>query len=185
MSFVEVAILSLALAIDAFSIGAVVGVYHCQPRQVFRLAFHFGLFQALMPLIGASAGRLLSGWMMSWGHWVAFGLLVAIGLKMIIESMSRRKNLEDCREVDPTRGLRMLGLSIAVSIDAFGAGVSMGMSMAWAALAWAVLAIGLTASAGTWLGMRLGQTLLGRVGRRVEIFGGLVLIGLGVQMLFP
>lgn len=184
MSPVEVVVLSLALAVDAFSIGAVVGMTACAPRQVFRLSFHFGLFQAMMPLFGALAGHFLHQVVAAYGHWVAFGLLVAIGAKMIVNSMRIGAGQADCRPGDPTRGLRMVGLSLAVSIDAFGAGVSMGLTMDAGQLAWAVALIGLVAAGGTWLAMRLGQVVVRRLGRRVEALGGLVLVLLGVRMLW-
>lgn len=181
MTLPEVVLLAVVLALDAFSVGAVVGLTACAPRQVFRLSFHFGLFQALMPLLGAFLGQVLERWIGAFDHWVAFGLLTAIGLKMVFESL--RPTSAECQPGDPTRGLRLIGLSLAVSIDALGAGVSLALTMAASDLFAAVAIIGLVASLGTWLGMRLGQAIVERVGRRIETVGGLVLIGLGARML--
>ena len=83
MSPVEILLLAVALAVDAFTVGAAVGLRHRAPRQVFRLAFHFGLFQALMPLIGALAGGALFELVAAASHWVAFGLLLFVGGRMI------------------------------------------------------------------------------------------------------
>jgi putative Mn2+ efflux pump MntP len=183
MSLIEVVILALVLAVDAFSVGAVVGMTACGPRQVFRLSFHFGLFQAGMPLVGSLAGFFLHGLVSTYGPWVAFGLLAAIGSKMVVASLWSRSDADVCRPGDPTRGLRLIGLSLAVSIDAFGAGVSMGLTMELLELAWAVGLIGLIAAGATWLAMRLGQAFVCRVGRRMETVAGLVLVALGVRML--
>lgn len=184
MGVLEVFILAGALALDALTVGAAVGGRACQPRQVFRLAFHFGLFQAGMPILGAVLGRAVLGWVEGFSGWVAFGLLLAIGLKMIWGAFrAPSARAPDCQEGDPTRGLSLVGLSLATSIDALGAGVSMGVMMGWLDLAWAVLVIGLVAAGATWLGMRAGHRLIGRLGRRAEAVAGLVLIGLGVKML--
>jgi len=79
----EIFLLAVALAVDAFSVGVAVGLKHKRPRQIFRLSFHFGLFQALMPLLGALAGTLLLRWVRQWDHWVVFGVLAALGGRMI------------------------------------------------------------------------------------------------------
>lgn len=183
MGPIEIGLLALALAIDAFSVGAVVGARSCTPRQIFRLSFHFGLFQALLPLAGAAGGRQLISWIGRYDRFVAFGLLLIIGSKMIIESLRRGPADPECEAPDATRGLRLIGLSLAVSIDALGAGVSMAMRLGWSDLLWSALVIGLVAAGGTWLGMRLGDAFLARRGRFIEVFGGLVLLGLGVKML--
>ncbi len=185
MGLVEVLVLSVALALDALTVGAAVGLRACAPRQVLRLSLHFGLFQALMPVLGALVGRAVVGWVEGFTGWVAFGLLAAIGGKMIWAALRKEPACaEVCREGDPTRGWSLVGLSLATSIDALGAGVGMGVVMGWLDLAWAVAVIGLVAGLATWLGMRAGGALVCRLGRRAEAVAGLVLIGLGVKMLF-
>ncbi len=184
MSLLEVILLALALAADAFSVGAACGLNSCSPRQVFRLSFSFGFFQAFMPVLGALAGMGLAGVIGAYDHWVAFGLLQAIGLKMIIGAFRHKERTEVCEEAsDPTLGWSLLGLSVAVSIDALGAGVGMALVMDWWQLSWAVAIIGLVAAAGTWLGMRLGHALSGRLDKRIEAVAGLVLMILGLRML--
>ncbi|HOX45828.1 MAG TPA: manganese efflux pump MntP family protein [Myxococcota bacterium] len=184
MGVVEVLLLALALALDALTVGAAVGLRACNPRQVFRLSFHFGVFQALMPVLGALLGRAVVGWIAGFTHWVAFGLLLAVGGKMIWGALRKR---DECAEVcapgDPTRGWSLVMLSLATSIDALGAGVGMGVLMGWLELAWAVAVIGVVAGLATWLGMRAGGALVCRLGRKAEALAGLVLVGLGVRML--
>ena len=94
-------------------------------RQTFRLAYHFGLFQALMPIIGWLAGRSVERWIGPIDHWIAFGLLTAIGGKMIYEAL--KGDDEDVEKKDPTKGLSLVVLSVATSIDALAVGLSLAL----------------------------------------------------------
>jgi putative Mn2+ efflux pump MntP len=178
LSLVENLLLALALSADAFSVGAAVGLEHGAPRQVFRLAFHFGLFQALMPLLGALAGTLVLDWIAAFDHWVAFGLLAFVGGRMIAGSFS---GATANRPRDPTRGLSLIGLSLAVSIDALAAGFTLAVERA--PLLRSVVIIGLVAAAATALGMRLAGRVRRLAGKRCELFAGLILVGLGAKIL--
>ena len=120
MSVLEIVLLSLALAADAFSVGAALGLRYHRPREVFRVAFHFGLFQALLALVGALVGGALLGAIAGVDHWVAFGLLAALGGRMIWSGW--RGGESEAPSVDLTRGWSLVGLSLAVSIDALAAG---------------------------------------------------------------
>ncbi|MFO8072373.1 MAG: manganese efflux pump MntP family protein [Polyangia bacterium] len=174
----QIWLLALALAADAFSVGAAVGVSHRRAGQVFRMSWHFGLFQALMPLVGASAGAVLQRYVEPWSGWLVFAVLTLVGGKMIVES---RRSETRPTERDLTRGLSLVALSIAVSIDALGAGVALGL--AGAPLIAPVVIIGLTAAVLTAVGMLLAGRIREVLGRRCELVGGLVLIGLGVRAL--
>jgi putative Mn2+ efflux pump MntP len=182
MSFSEILLLSLALAADAFSVALCIGLTHAGSRQVFRLAFHFGLFQALMPTLGALFGELLLLVLARAANWIAFAVLAGIGLKMVVEAV-RVDPARACDRyrTDPTRGLTLVGLSTATAIDAFGAGI--GLATRKAPLAPAVVTIGIVAALCTWLAMRLGARVGARVGARAGILGGVILIGLAVKML--
>ena len=176
MSFPEIVVLALALAADAFSVGAVVGLNHRGARQILRLSFHFGLFQALLPLAGASVGVLFRPHVETWGHWVVLAILSAIGVKMILGAR-RRKERAGLRR-DLTRGLNLIGLSLAVSIDALAAGV--GLALGRAPLVLSAVVIGLVAALATLIAM-LGARWIGkRMGRGSEFVAGFVLIGLGL-----
>ena len=169
--------IALGLAMDAFSvaIGVSVGLGGASMRQTFRLAWHFGLFQALMPVVGWAAGSSIRPWIESWDHWLAFILLFVVGGRMIIES-TRGSDGEHIHS-DPTRGWSLVVLSIATSIDAFAVGLS------FAALGvdvWIPAAIiGLTAGAMTLLGTLGGRALGVRFGSRMAVVGGIVLIAIG------
>ena len=119
--------IALGLAMDAFavSIGVSIGLGGTSPRQTFRLAWHFGLFQALMPVIGWLAGSTIRPLIESWDHWLAFALLAAVGGRMIVDALRGEK--ATASPADPTRGLSLVVLSVATSIDALGVGFSLGV----------------------------------------------------------
>ncbi|MDD5309026.1 MAG: manganese efflux pump MntP family protein [Deltaproteobacteria bacterium] len=179
MSFVEILLLALALSADAFTVGAAVGLGHCAARQIFRLSFHFGLFQSIMSLAGALAGTFLIVYMKDFDHWIAFGLLAFVGGKMIYESF---KQDEDAKRSDPTCGLSLVGLSLAVSIDALAAGI--GLAAAKAPLFLAVATIGAVSSAATLVAMLLAGRIPANAAKRAELVAGLILIALGTKILW-
>jgi putative Mn2+ efflux pump MntP len=181
MGFIQTVLIAIALGCDAFAVGMGVGARFCRPRQTFRLSFHFGLFQFIMPIFGWFAARLLPGTVSVWGPWIAFALLSFIGAKMVAESL-RGKNADPAECVDPTRGLSLVILSVAASLDSLGAGFSMGI-LGSGMFAPAVC-FGITAGAMTWVSMKLGNRLSIRFGRFVEAAGGLVLIALGLEFVF-
>lgn len=180
MNFLVILGIAFGLAMDAFavSIAASVALRDVSSRQVFRLAFHFGLFQFLMPILGWLAGLTLERFIRSFDHWLAFVLLAFIGGKAILEAV-RGGNAE--ARGDPTKGMSLIVLSVATSIDALAVGLSFGVLHVevW----YPSVVIGVVAGGMTTLGMRIGSRLGARFGRRMEIAGGLVLVGIGVKIL--
>jgi putative Mn2+ efflux pump MntP len=173
--------IALGLAMDAFSVAIAVSVAlgGADVRQTFRLAWHFGLFQALMPIIGWMAGSSIRPWIESWDHWLAFGLLFVVGGRMILESLDPRQVRH--QPTDPTRGWSLVLLSVATSIDALAVGLSFA---ALGVRVWAPAAvIGITAGVMTLLGTFGGRALGTRFGSRMAVIGGIVLIGIGVWIL--
>ncbi len=181
MSFISILSIALALAMDAFAVALASSVVlrKVSGRQYFRLAFHFGLFQFLMPVIGWLAGSVMAGWLEATDHWAAFGLLVLIGGKMIYEAL--KKDQKKRIVTDPTKGLTLVALSVATSIDAFAVGLS--LAILDVSIWYPCLVIGLVAAAMTLIGLRLGSRLGARFGRGMEIIGGLVLIAIGARIL--
>jgi len=173
--------LALALAMDAFAVALGTGAFlSCLTgRHIFRLAFHFGLFQALMPVIGWLAGQTIVQFVSAWDHWIAFTLLVLIGGRMIREALSDEEKPGDR---DPTRGLSLVMLSIATSIDALAVGFS--LSVIGVSIWFPAFIIGVVAGTLTVVGMLAGCRISDRWGSRVEILGGLVLIAIGVRILY-
>ncbi len=178
MSFWYTLGIALGLAMDAFAVSVAAGIQIAvlRSRHVVRLALSFGFFQFFMPVLGWLAGRSLARWLEAVDHWVAFGLLVVIGGKMLWESV--RPADDPAR--DPTRGWTLLILSVATSIDA----LAVGLSLAFLEVSiWVPsLVIGLVAAVLSALGALFGCRLGRRFGLWAERFGGLVLIGIGVKI---
>ena len=181
MDVITLAIIALGLAMDAFAVAIAASVMlgKVTPRQVFRLSFHFGLFQGLMPIFGWLAGMTVQQWIRAWDHWVAFGLLAFIGGRAILSAW--RGDDDRQKSLDPTRGLTLVVLSVATSIDALAVGLS--FSALQIRIWTPVVVIAVTAAAMTILGVAIGGRLGRRFGRQMELVGGLVLIGIGVKIL--
>jgi putative Mn2+ efflux pump MntP len=181
MSLLTLLGIALGLAMDAFAvaIGAGLQLRGATPRQVFRLAWHFGLFQAFMPIVGWLAGRTVARYIAPVDHWVAFGLLAFIGGKMVYEALRHQDDAAEVR--DPTKGWRLVMLSIATSIDALAVGLS--LALLGVGIWWPAIVIGVVAGVMTTAGMELGKRFGALLGRRMEVVGGLVLIGIGLKIL--
>ncbi len=180
MSLVSLLALSIALAMDAFavSLSAGIAINPLTRRHVFRLSFHFGLFQALMPVIGWGAGSTALRYVGKYDHWIAFALLAFIGGKMICEALPGNK--ESCLSQDPTRGWKLVFLSVATSIDALAAGMTLAIMRLPILIP--ALIIGLVAAIFTALGMTLGCRVGNLWRKRAELFGGVLLIAIGVKI---
>ena len=165
----EIALVAVALGCDAFAVGMGVGARFCQPRQTFRLSFHFGLFQFIMPVLGWFVSQRLPGTASVWGPWIAFALLFFIGSKMIVESLLGKRCRSGANASTRPGDSSLVILSVASSLDALGVGFSMGI-MGSAMIAPA-LWFGVTAGAMTWASMKLGNRLSTKFGRWVEAAG--------------
>jgi putative Mn2+ efflux pump MntP len=181
MDLLSVTAIAVALAMDAFAVAIVTGltVKPLTQRHVFRLAFHFGLFQFFMPIIGWAAGIAVQKHIADFDHWVAFGLLSFIGGKMIWGSLSEDSRESNSRN-DPTSGWQLVMLSIATSIDALAVGLSLGLI--GSAIIKPAVIIGIVAAGFTVIGMVLGRQVGSVWGKRVEIAGGLILIAIGAKI---
>jgi putative Mn2+ efflux pump MntP len=175
----EILGLAVALGCDAFAVGLAVGTRCHQPRQVFRLSFHFGFFQFAMPLIGWSLGRAVVEFTHQWAPWLAFAVLLFLGLKMIRESLQDEE--ESDAGTDPTKGMSLVALSVATSIDALGVGFSLGIMNG--DIFWAAMVIGLVAGVMTLGAMKLGKRLSARFGKRIGISGGIILLIIAFKLL--
>jgi manganese efflux pump family protein len=172
--------IAIGLAMDAFAVCIVAGMTlnTVTPRQTFRLAFHFGLFQFMMPILGWLAGNSVARYIVDYDHWLAFGLLACVGGKMLLEA--RRRDTPSAR-ADPSRGWMLVTLSVATSIDALAVGLSMafiGVSI-WIPS----VVIGLVAAAMSVVGLRFGTRLGSQWGHRAEFAGGCILILIGTRIL--
>jgi len=174
--------IAVALAMDAFAVAVTTGfqVKELTGRHIFRLAWHFGLFQAMMPVIGWLSGRAVVSYIENYDHWVAFLLLFWVGANMIRESFTKET---DKPFKDPTRGARLILLSIATSIDALAVGFS--LAALKVSILLPVVIIGVVALCFTWTGLILGNRILSSegFGKKAELLGGAILIIIGINIL--
>jgi len=181
MSLWEILVIAVGLSMDAFAValGASASQRARGARATFRLSFHFGLFQFLMPVCGWLLGVTVAPYIVAVDHWVAFGLLSLVGVRMVRAGMAGQAGGDD--RGDPSRGMTLIALSIATSIDALAVGLTLAMigTSIWYASVIIGLVTGFLSLVAIGLGSRLGQAL----GRRMEIVGGLLLIAIGVRIL--
>jgi len=180
MGLITIIVIAIGLAMDAFAVSIVSGAAYkrLHLRHALRIAVFFGGFQAIMPLIGSLAGLSVKQHIADYDHWVAFGLLGAVGGKMIYESF----------KIKPARANRspanipvLLVLSVATSIDAFAVGIT--LSLITASIAVAVTIIGLVTFVLSYLGVFIGKKFGHFFENKIEALGGIVLIAIGLKIL--
>jgi manganese efflux pump family protein len=184
MDFIKIFAIATALAMDAFAVSISTGVClkNVNSRQLFRLSWHFGLFQALMPIIGWSAGLSIRRHIEHYGHWIAFGLLSLVGIHMIKEAFKNGKCERPAK--DYTKGMTLVMLSVATSIDALAVGFS--LSVLKISIWMPALIIGIVAGTFTLIGMRIGERISAaeQWSTYAETIGGIVLIAIGLNILY-
>jgi putative Mn2+ efflux pump MntP len=168
--------LAFGLAMDATAVCAARAVGAQSRRELLILPLLFGAFQAGMAALGWLGGRAAADYIAAWDHWVAFGLLALIGGKMVWEAVRGNDELPE-----PGTPLLYLGLAIATSIDAAAAGLTLNLLPVapWLVL----LLIGTITAACSALGYWAGRALGHKLGAKLEIIGGLVLIAIGIDIL--
>lgn len=183
MSLTEIWLLAVSLAIDCFTVSVTSGIilHRIQWATFLRMSFFFGLFQAMMPLIGWMGASSLSHLIQAYDHWIAFGLLAFLGIRMI------RSHFQDEETAcfDPTRLTVILTLAVATSIDALAVGISFAFTgfETLSSLAMPLGAIGIASLVLSLTGSVIGATFGKRFNLRMELFGGLVLTGIGLKIL--
>ncbi|MBR1389465.1 MAG: manganese efflux pump [Prevotella sp.] len=181
MNLFDIILLAVALAMDCFTVSIVSGV---MIRRVnLRMAFFFGLFQALMPLIGWLGISYFSQYLEAVDHWIAFAMLVFIGGKMLKDAFSP----EEEQHFNPLKLSTQLLLAVATSIDALAVGISFActgydrLSLLTLPLVIIGVVSFLFSILGNDLGRRFGQAIAHRL--KPELFGGIILILIGVKIL--
>jgi len=180
MAWWETVLVAFGLAMDAFAVSVCkgVGMRKAAWKNGLLLGLIFGGFQFLMPVAGYFLGSTLSSYVEGFDHWIAFGLLLFIGVKMLVESF--RSDHEACDL--SLRATELLGLGIATSIDALAVGLSFSFLETDILAASAV--IGVVTFGLSFLGFILGRRIGSFIRRRAGFFGGLLLIFIGVRILF-
>jgi len=180
VSPLEILLVALGLAMDAAAVCLAAGACWPAPNRLgaLRLALSFGFFQFAMPVLGWFVGSRFAGLIDAFDHWLAFALLGFVGARMIRSGLGRAP---ECPP-DPSRGLILLSLSLATSIDALAVGLSLAFlgTRIWQPAAAIGVVTALLSFSAFHLGRRLGLAL----GRRMETAGGIVLIAIGLRILW-
>ena len=185
MSLLDIILLAVALAMDCLTVSVVSGVLKrsLPGGCIVRMAFLFGFFQALMPLIGWLGISHFQSYMEAYDHWIAFSLLAFIGGRMVWESF----HPEEGWHFDPSRLRTQLLLAVATSIDALAVGISFACTgyTTIGQLTLPLIVIGVVSFLFSLIGYQLGARFGRSIARRLkpELFGGIILIGIGVKIL--
>ncbi len=182
MSLFSICLIGIALSIDSLAASITAGACAKQisRSQALRAAAIMAVFQGLMPYIGWLIGSSFKSIVEDYDHWIAFILLAAIGGKLIYDGLSKGK--EERTALDINNYLLIVGMALATSIDAMILGIGLGLIEDNIYLILLIIALitFLFSGAGFYLGKQIGE----KINKSIEVFGGLVLIALGVKILF-
>ena len=180
MDIITIIAIAFGLAMDAFAVSITSGITikRLEINHALRIALFFGLFQAIMPIVGWLAGLSLRGFIAEIDHWIAFGLLSFIGCKMIYESITVQSNE---KQINPLNIYVLLMLSVATSIDALAVGVS--FAFLKISILTPVIVIGTITFLLSFFGVFVGNRIGHFFENKIEIAGGLILIGIGAKIL--
>jgi putative Mn2+ efflux pump MntP len=183
MHWLTLLALAVGLAMDAttVAVASAMSARRVRPRDALLLASLFGLFQAVMPWLGWVVGLRFEDAIEAWDHWVAFALLAGIGGKMVHEALTAGHGTEEAGGRDPFQFGRLLVMALATSVDALAAGFT--LPLLDVPVVAAVAVIGGVTFVLCLLGAELGQRFGARLGGKLDLLGGVVLIGLGVKTL--
>ncbi|WP_165461069.1 manganese efflux pump MntP [Atlantibacter sp.] len=176
-------LLAFGMSMDAFaaSIGKGATLYKPRFSHALRIGLIFGIIETLTPLVGWALGLFASHFVLEWSHWVAFTLLMFLGVRMIVEGMRGESEEEKMEQRRHSLWL-LITTAFATSIDAMAVGV--GLAFLQANIVYTALAIGCATLIMSTLGIMLGRVIGPLMGKRAEILGGLVLMGIGAQILW-
>jgi len=201
MNLIELLLLAVALSMDTFAVGICAGLTMKKAtiKKMLVMGLYFGIFQAVMPLIGYLAATLFADYIITYDHWITFALLCFLGGKMIAGSF-KKEGCPDRECPDDTCGDRscpggkrpdnaeaslkpakMLPLAIATSIDALAVGVS--FAFLKVSIAPAVLFIGATTLLLSMLGVKIGNVFGAKFKSKAEFVGGVILALIGLKIL--
>lgn len=179
MDYITIFAIALGLCFDTFAVSLSCGViqYRILFRQAMKIAFIFALFQGGLTVAGYFLGTLVSEALQATDHWIALGLLAFLGIKMIIEGLKH----QDKKEIPDFTSFRiLLTLAIGTSIDAFAVGISFALLdvMIWIS----GLIIGTVTFLASMTAIRIGKSAGEKLGQKVEIIGGIILIVIGIKI---
>ncbi len=175
----DIVIIAIGLSFDTFAVSISTGlaISTIQFKQGVRIALVLAIFQGFMPLLGWLGGKQIANYIADYDHWLAFVLLGALGIKMIVEAFSP----EEEKSFNPLITKVLIGIAIATSIDALVVGVTLAFIEVNILLALGV--IGFITFLAAMIGMLLGKKVQNHYGKKIEIMGGLILFGIGLKIL--
>jgi len=180
MNPLSIFLIGVGLSMDAFAVSLTgcMSWHGHRLKTALKLAFCFGLFQAIMPIIGWASGTYLVNFFSTIDHWIAFGLLVLVGGKMILEALKRERG--ECQK-ENLKLRTLLLLAIATSLDALAIGLS--FALLKVSIITPVLMIGATTFCISFAGVLIGEKLGTLIGKKIEVVGGFILIAIGIKIL--
>lgn len=180
MGLLGIVLIAIGLSMDSFAVSIVNGLMMPKLRfgKAVGIALSLAFFQALMPYIGWYAGSVIESQIKSIDHWLAFLLLAFIGLKMIYESRKQKLKVTGVKSLKLST---LIGQSIATSIDALAVGVS--FAFLEIDIYISIIIIGIVTFLFSMIGLKLGKTIGYKTKSKVEVFGGILLILIGIKIL--
>ncbi len=184
MGLVELLLISVGLAMDAFAVAVCKGLNmrKINYKHALIIALFFGGFQALMPFIGWLVGTRFASYIDKYDHYVAFVLLAFIGVKMIIDAVRGVEECEQCKDSDKLDIKELLVLAVATSIDALAVGVTFAL-LPELNIVWSVAIIGVITFLISSLGVVIGNRFGSKYQQKAELAGGIILVLIGVKFL--
>ena len=179
LEFITIFLIAIGLCFDSFAVSVSSGLMmkHIRFLDAMKISFSLAFFQGLMPFLGWLAGKRISGYLSSYDHWIAFGLLVIIGLRMIWESQKPEEN----KSFNPLNIWFIIYMSIATSIDALIVGLS--FAFLKTNIYTSIIIIGIVTFISAMLGIFFGKKAGARFGKKMEILGGIILIAIAIKIL--
>ncbi len=179
LSLLEIILIGIGLAMDCFAVSISFSVIKKEIKffEALKIAIFFGIFQAIMPVLGWLLSLTFKEYIQEFDHWIAFGILGTIGVKMLVESLKKTNK----KQIQITNFWLIISLSIATSLDALIIGVS--FAFLKVNITEAVIIIGIITLFISMVGFRMGMSLGSVFGKRAELIGGIVLIGIGTKIL--
>lgn len=180
MNVFEIFILGMALSMDAFAVAICKGMAlkKTTARDLIIIGGYFGLFQAIMPMLGYLIGKSFQEIIAHYDHWIAFALLVVIGINMIREAITENNDESSIK----LKHKEMIVLAVATSIDAFVVGIT--FAFLNVNIIKASVIIGITTFIMSTIGVKMGKICGEKYGKNAEIIGGIILIALAIKIVF-
>jgi len=180
MDYLVIFLVAISLCFDTFAVSISSGVIKHKIifKDALKIAFTLAFFQTVMPLAGWCMGKQVKQYISEFDHWVAFGILSILGIKMIIDSFKQ----ESKKEFNPLNIWILISIAIATSIDAFAVGIS--FSIINVPIFLSVLIIGFVTFIVSMLGILFGEKTGKIFGKKIEIAGGIILIAIGIKILY-